>query len=239
MSATIPFYGDVDFNKNQLLRARYENSSTAPTSPATGQVYYDTALVGFYGWNGTSWINLSQVVTNAVTLKGEISNANTAPAYPSTPTIGDQWIVTTNAGTVGGTSVEVGDELIYSTSGWFVIQRNLVAATTAIAGFVRLATQSEANAGSDASIAISPATLAGFLANFLYARKVVTLITSLVANTPTTVTHGLNTVSTNDIQVQCYQGGVQIMLEIKPTSVNALTVQSNQTLANVTVVCQG
>lgn len=239
MSASIPFYGDVDFNKNQLLKARFENTSTAPTSPAVGQVYYDTALVGFYGWNGSAWINLSQVVTNAVTLKGEISNANTAPSYPAAPTVGDQWIITTNAGTVGGTSVEIGDELIYSTSGWFVIQRNLVAATNAIAGFVRLATQSEANAGSDTTVAITPGTLAAFLANFLYARKVITTITSLVANTPTTVTHGLNVNAQNDIQVQCYQGGVQIFLEIKPTSVNALTVQSNQTIATVTVVCQG
>lgn len=235
----VKFYSDINLNKNALVAAKYENLAVAPTAPAAGQIYFDTVSNKFYGWNGTAWVDLSQVVTNAVNIKGEISNANTNPVYPVAPTVGDQWIITTNAGTVGGTVVEVGDSLIYSTSGWFVLQANLVDATTAIKGIMRLATQAEVNTGALTNVAVSPSTLATFLANYLYARKVRVAVVSLVANTPTTITHGLNVANTEDVQVQIYQGGSLIYLAVAPTTANAIQITSNITLANVTVIVQG
>lgn len=233
------FYVDVDFHQQQAVKMRVENLASAPSSPVAGQVYFNTGDNFFYGWNGSAWINLSQIVTGAVTIKGEITNANTSPAYPSTPTTGDIWFITTNAGTVGGTTVEVGDQLIYGSTGWFVMQKNLLYATTSVAGYVELADQSETNAGSDATRAVTPSTLAGFLTNYLYAKKVVTQITTLTAATPTTVTHGLNLASSNQLTVMCWQGGVPVRLAIGLSSVNAITVESNVTLSNVTVICQG
>jgi ABC-type arginine transport system ATPase subunit len=81
--------------------------------------------------------------------------------------------------------------------------------------------------------------LAGFLANFLYARKFRTVISSLAANTATTITHGLNLANMEDMHCLCYQGGQQVELAIAPTTTNALMVTSNQALGNVTVVVQG
>lgn len=237
--AKYDWWTDVSLNKNQLLQARLEVLAVAPTSPGNGQVYFSSADNNFYGWNGTSWINLSQIIDNAVTIKGEISNANTNPAFPSSPITGDTWFVTTTAGTVGGLTVEIGDQLVRGSSGWFVIQANLQAASTTIAGFIRLATQSEANAGSLSTVAIAPSTLAGYLTNFLYQRKSTTLITSLAANTPTTVTHGLNVANQDDVTVQCYQSNAQIGLSVKSSSVNAILVESNQALGNVKVVVTG
>lgn len=237
--AVYDWYTDLRLNKNQLLQARFEVSATAPTSPGSGQIYFNSADNNFYGWNGTSWINLSQIVTNAVTIKGEITNANTNPAFPASPATGDTWFITTTSGTVGGLTVEVGDQLVRSSSGWFVVQANLAQASTTIAGFIRLATQAEANAGSLNSVAIAPSTLAGYLSNFLYQRKATTLIASLAALTPTTVTHGLNVTNQDDVTVQCYQANTQIGLSVKSSSINAILVESNQTLGNVKVVVAG
>lgn len=232
-------YSDIQLNKNQLIQARFQNASVAPTSPAAGQIYFNSGDLNFYGWSGSAWVNLSQVVTNALNIKGEISNANTNPSYPGSPSVGDVYFITTNAGTVGGTTVEIGDELVYSTSGWFVVQKNLVAATNAAAGFVRLATQTEARAGADDTIAITPARLSDYLSNYLYARKVKTSISTLTANSAQTVTHGLGLASGTDCQVSIWQGGYQIFVEVVPVDGNSITVQSNQTLSNVVVIVQG
>jgi len=61
----------------------------------------------------------------ALVLQWEISNANTNPWFPSTPVVGDTYIITTNPWTVWWLDVEIGDQLIYSTSWWFVLQANL------------------------------------------------------------------------------------------------------------------
>lgn len=232
-------YTDVDFNQNQLLQARFQNSATAPTGPQEGQIYYNSGTKQYLGWNGTAWVDLSQVVSASTVMRGEIANAASNPAYPTAPSVGDTYFITTQAGKVGADAVEIGDQLVYSNSGWFVLQRNLQAATTAIAGFARFATQAETNAGTDPALAISPATLATFLVGFLYARKFRIVITSLAANTPTTITHGLALANIEDFHVQFYQGGTPIELSYTPTTVNAFTVTSNQTLGNVTVVVQG
>jgi len=92
-------------------------------------------------------VNPRDLVPGAQVLQGEISNANTNPAFPASPNVGDTWIITTNPGTVGGVEVEVGDQLIYSTSGWFVLQTNITEAT-----------QVEAEAGVATTKYISPAT---------------------------------------------------------------------------------
>lgn len=237
--ATYDWWTHVRLNKNQLLQACFEVVASAPTSPAEGQVYFNSADDNFYGWNGAAWINLSQVITNPVTIKGEITNANTNPAFPSSPTTGDTWFITTTAGTVGGLTVEIGDQLVRGASNWFVVQANLVQASTTIAGFIRLATQAEANAGSLTNVAIAPSTLAGYLSNFLYQRKSTTLITSLAANTPTTVTHGLNVSDQDHVAVECWQSNTAIGLSVKSSSVNAIIVESNQTLGNVKVIVIG
>jgi hypothetical protein len=102
------YYTDIQVNKNQLLGARYENAATFPTGPGVGQVFFNTADNKFYGFNGTAWVDLSQVILSPVTIKGEISNAGTNPAYPASPTIGDTYFVTVQPGTIGGAAVEVG-----------------------------------------------------------------------------------------------------------------------------------
>lgn len=49
----------LDFAKNQILNVALQNLASAPSSPVTGQVYYNTADARVYFWDGTAWVDMS------------------------------------------------------------------------------------------------------------------------------------------------------------------------------------
>lgn len=83
---------DLDLHGNQLLKARYENSATAPLNPQEGQVYFNTVDKKFYGWNGTAWIVVSNV--------GASDSFRFTQSVPSS-----LWLITHNLGFFPNVSV--------------------------------------------------------------------------------------------------------------------------------------
>jgi hypothetical protein len=90
------------------------------------------------------------------------------PNTPANAKKGDTWLVT-KAGKFGGASgiaVQVGDMIICTadtptsgttTTNFFVVESNLQASTETVAGYIRIATSSEATAGTDNTTALTPA----------------------------------------------------------------------------------
>jgi Phage tail fibre repeat len=61
----LKFLTNIDLSKNELQNARIQNLATPPANPVPGQIYYNTTDKVFYGWNGTTWINLSELLTQS------------------------------------------------------------------------------------------------------------------------------------------------------------------------------
>ena len=59
------YLSNFDLCQNELQNAVLQNLATAPNNPKMGQIFFDSANSKFYGYNGTAWIDLGQVLTGA------------------------------------------------------------------------------------------------------------------------------------------------------------------------------
>jgi hypothetical protein len=249
--ATRNSYVDQDFNKQSLLNAKIQPLTTTAknTLAATlvaadeGLTVFDTTLNRLQVWDGASFTDAVPGVASSVVFRGVVGYDATEP---STPALGDLYIFSTaglNTWATNSEEVQIGDQVIYTGTDWSYIQGNAVQASETVLGLVKIATQVETNAGVSDLVAVTPAKLAAYVAsgatNPRPARIFKTTIASLVANTPATVTHNLAVNAASEVVVQTYQGGAQIDLVVSPTSVNAITIESNVGLSNVTVVVVG
>ena len=64
------FLSALDLNKNELQNVALQNLSSAPSTPATGQIYFNTTDKTHYVYSGTAWLKF--------TPSGLISNADIA-----------------------------------------------------------------------------------------------------------------------------------------------------------------
>ena len=61
------FLTNLDLNKNELQNAKIQNLGTAPSSPADGQIYFDTSDNALKIYDGTTWVNLQEGDISGVT----------------------------------------------------------------------------------------------------------------------------------------------------------------------------
>lgn len=227
--------GNIELNKNELKNAKVHNVAVSGVaSPTAGQIAFDTVSSTLQYYNGSDWRSVDQLSVEAVAYKGSLAyNA----AEPSPKDTGDMYIFS-SAGTNSWANavVQVGDFVIYNGTSWDVIQGNVVAASESVAGVVELATDAETLTGTDTSRAITPANLEYVRDQRKLVSSYGTTIASLSANSATTVTHSLNT---QDVIVQTFVNGQEVILDVISTGVDAITVESTTALSNVRVVVLG
>lgn len=175
--ASKQFYHDIDLvNVGQLVGARLQNVSSTAMSTLAGQLgaankgltVYNTTDNRIYVYNGAGFDPFQIDVEGDIKFRGVINAGN---AENVEKVSGYQYVVDT-AGTlsVAGVTffpsavVEVGDQVLFTSANEaYVIQRNDVQATETTLGNVALATQAEANAGTNDTDAITPKTLHGYV----------------------------------------------------------------------------
>lgn len=91
------FVNNIDLNKNELQNARIQNLASAPSTPADGQIYFDTVSHQLMVWNATAaaW----QICND----EGVASVSGTAPIVSSggkTPAISINAATTSDAGSM-------------------------------------------------------------------------------------------------------------------------------------------
>lgn len=140
-------------------------------------------------------------------------------------------IVTVDEGTSGGSAfrqTQVNGVIGTNNVIWVSFGATVGAATTASAGIVRLATAAETNAGTDATIAVSPATLATYSG---MVRKFSQTFGDGSA-TQYTITHNLNS---QDVTVAVYRtSGAfdEVFCDVEHTTANSITVRFASAVAS-------
>jgi Zn/Cd-binding protein ZinT len=135
----------------------------------------------------------------------------------------------TTAGTVTWASnaiVQAGDFVIYDGTKWDVIQKNVEAATESVAGYVQLATDTETNAGTVNTKAVSPRRLSDYRLNKKLASTYVVSSTA-ISTSGTNIDHNLNS---DLVSVSVYDSdGYQIEVQVLIASNNRVTLTSGTT----------
>jgi hypothetical protein len=67
------FLTPIDLNKLELQNAAIQNLATAPNSPNTGQVYYDTVQSQVKVWTGAAWVSIGGGVSSLAGTADEIT----------------------------------------------------------------------------------------------------------------------------------------------------------------------
>ena len=108
------FVTSIDLNKNELLNARIQNLSAAPSTPVTGQIYYNTISNILFFYNGTTWIQATgdtetvQDIVGAFVVGGTGIDATYVDGS-GTLTIDIDSTVTTNSGSQTLTNKKLSD----------------------------------------------------------------------------------------------------------------------------------
>jgi|14BtaG_2_1085337.scaffolds.fasta_scaffold01110_8 hypothetical protein len=122
----LEYYASIDLNKNELQNAVVHPLGSAPSSPAEGQIYYDSTSGDkqLYVYNGTAWITLGGSKFSTVAVSGQTSIE--ADGINDTLTLagGSNITITTNASTdtvtIASTNTQLSNEQVQDIVGGMV-----------------------------------------------------------------------------------------------------------------------
>lgn len=166
------FFVDINLQGSALTNAKIgTNTGIGSTEGAFG---YDSSAHRLQYFDGTATkevANLSDIaaVTGGLIFQGGYDPTTDTPDITDGSALKGFFWVATAAGTFLGEAVQVGDSIVAKAdaagttlSDWLILQGNVVIATDSVDGISRLATQTEANDGTEAgAVVITPATLQG------------------------------------------------------------------------------
>lgn len=230
------YFSNLDLNQNQIKNAVLETTTSAGVaSPADGQIIFDTGSNVLKYWDGAVWQSPVTRFEGEIVYKGAVAHD---AAAPGTVTNGDLYVFT-SAGTAtnyGGDVVEIGDYVVYDSnaSDWVVAQGNVIQASTTSKGIVELATNAEAETGTDTDRAIVPSSLTAWAdqTDKTVVRK--RAYTSQTINSSgLTLTHSIGK---NNPYVSVYNSsGARVSCEITKGT-GTVTLTSNVEISGATVV---
>jgi len=250
--ATKTFLYNLDLNFNELINSKFQILATDPAVPLQGQFWYNSTSNRFKYYDGTSTqevANLNDIV-GLLNYKGGYDAATNTPDLDTTPAAGtikkgDVYTVTV-AGNFFTEPVSPGDMIIAeiddpaALSDFTVVEQNLNPATETVAGYIRIATQAETDAGTNDSIAITPLKLATYIASQGFTRKFAVdldstdpAVTRVVAGGQTTftVTHNLGTDDAN-VSVRRISNGREVAISVEFPTANTIDVIGNGNIAD-------
>ena len=75
--AGIPFLHNIDLNENQLLNAKLHTSGTAPSSPGTGTIWYDSTNDKVKVYDTDTWYTVGNTTEEIQDIVGAMFSSNT------------------------------------------------------------------------------------------------------------------------------------------------------------------
>lgn len=164
------FFVDINLQGNKLVNPVVGSNSSMT---AEGSFQYNAGRLEYYNGSTVQEVaNLNDIaaVTGGLILQGGYDADTNTPDIAADASVlkGFFWVVTA-AGSFLGEAVQVGDSIIAkqdnpgaTAANWLILQGNVVIATDSVDGISRLATQAEADAGTEGgAVVITPATLQG------------------------------------------------------------------------------
>ena len=196
--ATVKYLADIDLNKNALNNAVIQPLSTAPGSPADGQIYFDTDTADLNVYDGSAWVRLG------ATGAGDIESVVAGAGMTGGGTSGD---ATLNV--IGGTGITANANDIALTNGLIADGSNITSVGTIGTGVWQGTTIKTAYIGDDQ-------VTEDKLAN--------TLLAEIDANTAkvTNVATNLSVASSTTSRIIASSDGTNATIPVATTSVSGV-----------------